>query len=398
MQPPLEIPGNRDVAPEAVLFHAHATELGLPLPFDILPMAIEDIAYLNGYGPTTFSFENLDLYDQTNYVHTGMDYMPVAIEHTDVVALCEGVIFRGIRGEPGRGSTGDNTGYGFALRCFANDPPQRDENGGGVLSNILVTYNHLSSVYVSGGQIVSAGQILGQTGKYFPCPANQADCQPSNNGSTCDGAGCAAVSGPDHLHIEMFIARGFRDGGSSNDHYADSIRINPLLMYTREIADIHTHPFMRAFYPIDYFGDDGSPGPLLENPPSDFDDSDDLDFGVTETDLNRWILQGDFYGVPSEFSGNTNLWTRKTDENENGIQVLDILGVEWTIQLRADAATSTPLLDVLLDEQYRLNNGYGPIGTPYIGPSCVVVDVTQPLICDHIEGDDTDQDILIEGR
>jgi hypothetical protein len=124
MQPPLEIPGNRDVAPEAVLFHENWQEFGLPLPFERLPYNIVQLGQtpddplgvsatrpLNnqGFGTSTFSYLDYyvtdqngstsinSLYDGTFQVHPGLDYGNGNPDWTMrvVVSICDGVVIQG---------------------------------------------------------------------------------------------------------------------------------------------------------------------------------------------------------------------------------------------------------------------------------------------------------------
>lgn len=160
-------------------------------------------------------------YNGTQGVHPGIDYFNGEADPLSaVVSLCDGIVISARIDNPG-GSAGG--GIGVAVRCFAPDNGDPDNNGEINLSNTVITYNHMSSRFVEyqlpdGNSFifVSEGTVLGQTNSTLP-------------------------PGINHLHLEVFIRGedvqipllyGYRDG-------IGSIRINPLLMFERMLAEEH---------------------------------------------------------------------------------------------------------------------------------------------------------------
>src|SRR5690606_19328514 len=136
---------------------------------------------------------------------------------------------------------------------------------------------------------------------------------------------------PNHLHLEVFIARGFRDGtrNQPNDgDGGDAIRINPMLMFVEDFDAFHgDDSILQPYYPIrvDYhfLGD----RMLIESPPTDFvdnaimgdDERIDTDYGLNESDLTLFLPAGEV--VRSEWDGSSTsirslFWTR-ANSNEN---------------------------------------------------------------------------------
>jgi dipeptidyl aminopeptidase/acylaminoacyl peptidase/murein DD-endopeptidase MepM/ murein hydrolase activator NlpD len=234
----------RDVAPEAEQLHDLASRFGLPQPFDILPVAFdpaleEDFSW-QGYGATTYAFfdtlkrEVEQEYDGTHFIHPGQDYggSDLDIESyvgRNVLALCDGVIWVG-RNATG-GSMSPGYGNGLSLRCFADDATiydNVDNDNNRNLSNIIVTYNHLVSRNylphdpVANGNnyvIVTQGTVLGTLGRI------------------------EELTYP-HLHLEVFIADAPYNFGSN-----DAVRINPLLLYQRDIFIQH-FTWLQSYYPF----------------------------------------------------------------------------------------------------------------------------------------------------
>jgi hypothetical protein len=351
MQPPLEIPGNRDVAPEAVLFHAHAEEFGLPLPFEILP--ISDLQatplLIPPHGATTFAYDDWDndpydedpnifqRYDDTFGVHTGVDYGGTggcdsnANSETlggnycnePVIAICDGVVVdgripRGFEGEGGGTAFG---GWGVSLRCFAED---REGDGTPNLSNIVVVYNHLLfQPDVALDEIVNIGDRLGVTG---------------------------GDELYDHLHLEMFLARAYlMDPSDPNNGFTEYVRINPFMMYSSQLlAEHNQHPDrrIRAFYPIQWsrnFQTEPDPNFDLESP------------GVCNVTYCVGIYRGDLNiftegGQLPQWSAQDNFW-REQDK--------DIVGVEWPGHM----FTNQDFVPYLLNE-YSAD--------PFEYPNCIV--------------------------
>jgi hypothetical protein len=212
------------------------------MPFDSMPIEGQAISTLLSppYGATSFAFErHLEedetdrIYRFTHGVHPGIDYgglqgscdeSPLGGEYfcrEPVVAMCNGIIVDGriSRGAGGSGAGGTAyLGWGVSQRCFVDD---REGDGTPNLSNVIIVYNHLLiEPMVNLGDIVTIGQRLGITG---------------------------GDSQYDHLHLEIYLARGFLSSGLY-------ININPLLMYTTDLISSHTsnqtgHRF-RRYYPV----------------------------------------------------------------------------------------------------------------------------------------------------
>jgi hypothetical protein len=316
---PTSIP--RDVAWYAQPFHNGARLYGLPLPFTRLPYNITEAdqgtisqIWMQGYGPITWAFQNQTLYDGTHGIHTGLDYgADSGWSRRWVVAICDGVIVGGRPGSGG-GSTQSDQGLGVSVRCFADEP--RDPEGNGIpnLSNIILTYNHLTIVCTQVdssnncidnleiGEVVTVGQRLGKTGE----------------------------TDVDHLHLEAFLATGFCNNSA--------IRLNPLLLYTRVVAEQHTQPPLGPYFPILSYNDRSR----------SFDPNP---YGIAVGDLERWSQSGDVVGPQGIF------WD---------IQNSATPGPEWTSRMIADGS--------LLD--YLSNNGYPTTGPNYITPDHTSVSLT----------------------
>jgi len=163
------------------------------------------------------------------------------------------------------------------VRCFAPDDPDGDGNRN--LSNIIVTYNHLASR------------------DYTP---------PTDNDFTIVTAGwkigtidASLAGGINHLHLEVFI-RG-RDGRSVpyGFHNNGAIRINPLFMFTRQMAE----PILQKFempnpgdpliYPIYPYYPYHNAAQRSDAKP-DYLEGKIYVYGIIEGDLDGTVAQGDF--------------------------------------------------------------------------------------------------------
>jgi hypothetical protein len=181
-----------DVPEESESFHALARQIGLPAPFDTLP--VERLFSLQGYGANTFVFQNQALYNGTHGIHAGLDY---GFEQP-VLSLCNGIAIDGINRFGG--TTLDS--YGVVVRCTLGD---------GTLSNLIIAYNGLKSTGLPlVGSAIDKGQVLGEitSGRGIPI-----------------------------LYLEMYI------GDICGN---DAIRINPLLMFDTQRVTQHA---FAAFYP-----------------------------------------------------------------------------------------------------------------------------------------------------
>lgn len=278
----------RIVDEHAVGFNVRHVEAGLPLPIDTMPyqdLTLEDLG-IWGFGPNSFAADDWqNNYSRTYGLHTGLDYQhprgcytysPSSGENTfcqePIVATCDGVVIRGRHTDGGSAAQG----LGVSIRCFDNarisnqDPEEfslldfdTDGDGNPNLSNIVFTFNHLLTrdpdLYqdVSGvGTVVRRGQFLGTTGGH-----------PS----------------VDHLHYEMYLARGFETGSSA-------ININPLLLYSIDLIETHTEEnhFFRAYYPVIADWSNRDPATqVVEGPPLSY-----VRYGIFEGDLNKWSQGG----------------------------------------------------------------------------------------------------------
>jgi hypothetical protein len=299
-----------------------------------------------------------------------------------------------------------------------DDPIGGDVDGDGYrnLSNITITYNHLEDPASPGspvnpaeiqpGMIVTKGKALGKTASYYYCNKldNQGgDCVRSNHGFTCvdtvEQNECRLSN--NHLHIEVFLARGFRDGFESGGDGQDAIRINPLLMFnTAKVEKLRS--LTLYYYPIksrknnltDYY----------EYPPSDLNDDKDAsgrtdkDYGILNG-LSVWTPAGE---TPFEEEVGQRFWTRIGSIFSPGIQNLGTNFPEWT-------PSSFPSVTILLDNLFYdifedPNNHFYTIGRPYgifSGPYCSNYPVSgpRPSTCGNgaIINDDSGLDIRFKG-
>jgi predicted outer membrane repeat protein len=223
-----------DVHPNALPLHQQAEHLGLPLPFEFMPVRGNIINYL-GYGPNALAWERRDtsLYRGTHGIHTGLDY---GGSGNDMIAVCDGIVVPGRLGQQGSAHPGMAA---VSLRCFADDPRDIDNDGRDNYSNIIVTYNALSLEIVDYGDVICAGDVIGVGG-----------------------------GGPEpHLHLEVHIAQFFNISG------APETRINPLFLFRADL--IGRHDFW-PYFPLDRFGN------LVQET-----------FGVVEGEIDMWTAQGD---------------------------------------------------------------------------------------------------------
>jgi hypothetical protein len=246
----------RTVETQALTLHQNAAQFGLPLPFFRWPVLAPD-RFQQGFGPNQFSVAagcqtstptaspTPDPiitptswpcpYVYTNAIHTGYDFYSQSVTEgtiavpensyaTLVIAICDGLIVPGATDSGGSASR--QTGAGVSLWCFANDPNDLDNDGLRNLSNIVITYNHLSLLppnmqvtlrtqtdIQQNARIVAAGEVLGNT-------------------STLLYRGDAA-----HLHLEMFLSFGYWNNNGLR------VRVNPRLMFSsfteRAFSDVN---------------------------------------------------------------------------------------------------------------------------------------------------------------
>ena len=224
----------RIVPTEAMPFQEMDDRVGLPLPFEIWPLLITPTAdnrFQQGFGANGQASEDClstlvptstpapesatptpvsdpCQYRNTSGIHTGLDYYSKP-SNIIVIALCNGVIVPAHERDNG-GSAAPGAKGGLALRCFADDPADPDNNGWVNLSNVVISYNHIDlsqGVQTNSYQVVRAGQKLGETTMYD---------KPDNI----------------HLHLEAFLAKNFRDK-------SQRIVLNPLMTYSADLVAEH---------------------------------------------------------------------------------------------------------------------------------------------------------------
>jgi hypothetical protein len=351
---PTSNPSLRDVHPNAEFFHnyGNAERYGLPLPFtrlpynDIQPNQADNplIGYvIQGYGGTAFAVNNrLTNYDNTFGIHSGIDYGTGDNQWSNrvVVSLCDGVV---IGGRPTSNGGSANPGRGVSVRCFIAplDSGRADSDGDGNpnLSNIVVVYNHLldpleiSCTYLTEcqtGQTEYPVAILGDI-VYVGTPLGQT----------------RIVSGFDHLHLEVYFARGYQRPGG-----AGIFNLNPLLMYTEQVANLHN------FY--NYFPRSGIIGPALVG------SNNELRLGIQDGQLSAWTL------------GAFNL-ARGTEPDFWAVQTYEPDGeIEWSYGmypiLPGNHSASITTLDEALSIQYA--------AFPFVSPNCPIQERRITAQCD----------------
>jgi len=158
--------------------------LGLPDPFDVLPVAIQTQDELvnmqvNGYGPNTFAFWNwAKWYSRVGGMHNGYDF--IVKTGTPLLAVSDGVV---IKGWTFMANRAEKT---IVLWCFLPDRPEyRDAQGRRMMSNVLVAYGHMSNNALRQHlEVVKAGDVIGLSGTP------------------------AGTSTNDHLHYEVHLLQG----------------------------------------------------------------------------------------------------------------------------------------------------------------------------------------------
>jgi hypothetical protein len=215
-----------------------------------------------------------------------------------------------------------------------------------------------------------------------------------------------------HLHLEVFMARGFRD-------FNDAIRINPSLMFTNDSLN-QLVDRMDSYYPIArrILGWDEFQYTLEEQIPFDFVDTEavpsesrrDTDFGIIgsvspdshsgASELTLFMPAGD---VPANEDRSLLFWTRFTPATSGetcpptsdwrvGVQNICQSGPEWTESTFVEVSDLLNYLFASQPEVYQR-------GTTYVGsaPYCtnVYVDslISTDLICNNIQQDDANWDI-----
>lgn len=172
----------RDMPPGYKAFWAQKERLGLPDPFDIMPVQVRSEADLvnmqvNGFGPNTFSMWNgAKWYSRIGYMHNGYDF--ISKTGTPLIAVSDGII---IKNWVFMANKAEKT---VVLWCYL---PERfkDAEGRRMMSNVLIAMGHLSNGSVrQNHEVVRKGDVIGHTGT----PAGS--------------------SSNDHLHYEIHLING----------------------------------------------------------------------------------------------------------------------------------------------------------------------------------------------
>jgi murein DD-endopeptidase MepM/ murein hydrolase activator NlpD len=223
------------IPPEYDAFWAMQDTLGLPDPFDCLPIQLKSEAdmkgmLVNGFGPNSFAYYNWpNYYSKVNGMHNGYDFIvPLG---RPLLAVADGVIISTSRW-PFMGDPAEKT---VILWPFL---PERfkDEFGGRMMSNVLVAYAHLSNNGVRKNlEVVKAGDTIGISGR----PVGE--------------------SSNDHLHMEIHLL-----GGSPNlfrnldrklltyyknpQPFDNRTPWNPILFYTQRLIAYQVHQLKTLGY------------------------------------------------------------------------------------------------------------------------------------------------------
>jgi murein DD-endopeptidase MepM/ murein hydrolase activator NlpD/SH3-like domain-containing protein len=207
---------------------ANQEKLGLPDPFDILPVDFktqEDLTNLqiNGFGPNTFAFYYWwNWYRYIGGMHNGTDY--IVKTGTPILAVSDGVIIKNWL------FMGDSREITTTLWCFMPEN-YRDAKGKRMMSNVLVAYGHLSdNNQRQHREVVKAGDVIAIGGT----PAGSSD--------------------NDHLHMEVHLLQGDMNLPYGIHRSTPLLSLykhpqpmdnntphNPLLFYSPRLINYHLH-------------------------------------------------------------------------------------------------------------------------------------------------------------
>lgn len=190
------IPSQYPIAPVYDQFWTFQQRLGLPDPFDSLPIQVRtqsELANLviNTFGPNTFSSINWrNYYNGTCGMHNGFDFNVKT--GTPLLAVSDGVIFKG-NDWIFMGSPFEKT---VVLWPFLPKRMQPNPDKPTLMSNILVAYAHTSDNSLkSKYDVVKAGEQIAIGG--FPIGINK------------ETKKAAPEPGNAHLHMEVHLLSGF---------------------------------------------------------------------------------------------------------------------------------------------------------------------------------------------
>jgi uncharacterized protein YgiM (DUF1202 family)/murein DD-endopeptidase MepM/ murein hydrolase activator NlpD len=190
------IPDQYPIAPVYDQFWALQSRLGLPDPFESLPIQVRTQSELvnlviNGFGPNTFSSINWrNYYSGTCGMHNGFDFNVKT--GTPLMAVADGVIFKN-NDWVFMGSRYEKT---VVLWPFLPKRLQPNPDKPTLMSNILVAYAHTSDNSLkSKYDVVKAGEQIAVSG--FPIGTNKETGKPAPEPNNA------------HLHMEVHFLSGF---------------------------------------------------------------------------------------------------------------------------------------------------------------------------------------------
>jgi hypothetical protein len=275
------------------------------MPFVEFPTS-DNVTLTQGYGLNTFVYRNSNYYDQTNHLHSGLDYFGTRIGDANnrlitLQSVCDGLTVN-VSPEPPNRVPEERVGAVISIRCFAPD---------GSLSSIAVRYNHLDDEtvinLVPNQSILLAGQSM--------------------NTFVSDDT----IFEP-HLHLEaVFVPLG---------ETIATIRMNPSLLFDQTSVN-RFQSTMELYYPAASIERSGNTRlfeyvPFDTNDPQNRDFSighssaslqsgevEDYDLGINEEEYNFWLPLGDNLTTASNL---INIWLRSGD---GGIQNISISAPEW---------------------------------------------------------------------
>jgi uncharacterized protein YgiM (DUF1202 family) len=201
--------------------------LGLPNPFDVLPVQIDTENELvnmqvNGYGPNTFAFWYWQSwYSRIGGMHNGYDF--IVKTGTPLLAVSDGIVIKNWVFMANRAEVTT------ALWCFLPEE-YRDSKGRRMMSNVLVAYGHCSSNKERQHlEVVKAGDVIALSGTP------------------------AGTNTNDHLHYEVHLLQGDMNLPNprtkrrllsvyERDQPLDNnTPWNPLLFYSKRLVNYQVH-------------------------------------------------------------------------------------------------------------------------------------------------------------
>lgn len=354
------------VPTQAAKFNNQGHVFGLPQPLDRFPYygaSYNSTTYgyldgwalaVQGFGQTSFAFDNRNiLYRNTSGIHTGIDFGLVVQgvaqwDNEIVTSMCDGIVVPSRNG-PFRGTIANGTGV--SVRCFLAplsyledaDPSNNkyvdpDNNGIPNLSNLVIVYNHLEGTK-------PAGELCGGNPVGTPCvnlfqivredaPLGITDVAPGSN--------------YDHLHLEVFLMRGYYRNYVRDD---PAIMLNPLLVLRDQEAQVISvwidtnyrfHPYV--------FGGNGAVHP---QPTA---------LGILAGQLNKWSTGGNNAGAMATVqptpTPSGNFWAVQT--------LLPYGNVDWPVSMYVTDQNDQPLASKNVVDMVFSRF----VNDPYRAPNC----------------------------